>query len=79
MLKKTGGKLEARKTRDALAHRLDHLHSPALPDPGEGEGVGGRARRGDVGGERDSGGPRGHGPVDSFLPSVLRLVQVKKM
>ena len=47
---------------------------PALPDPGEGEGAGGRACGGDVGGERDSGSPRGHGPVDSFLPSILRLV-----
>ena len=27
VLKKTGGKSEARKTRDALAHRLNHLHS----------------------------------------------------
>ena len=25
--KKTGGKSEARKTRDMLAHRLNHLHS----------------------------------------------------
>ena len=25
--KKTGGKSEARKTRDALARRLNHLHS----------------------------------------------------
>ena len=29
---------------------------PALPDLGEGEGAGGRACGGDVGGERDSGG-----------------------
>ena len=42
---------------------------PALPDPGEGEGVGGRASHGDVRGEQDSRGPRGYGPVDSFLPS----------
>ena len=27
VLKKTGGKSEARKTRDALACRLNHLHS----------------------------------------------------
>ena len=27
VLKKTGGKSEARKTRDALARRLNHLHS----------------------------------------------------
>ena len=46
----------------------------ALPDPGKGEGTEGRACSGDVEGEQDSGGPRGHGPVDSFLPSVLHLV-----
>ena len=50
----------------------------ALLDPGEGEGVRGQACRGDVESEQDSGGPQGHGPVDSFLPSVLRLVRVKK-
>ena len=27
VLKKTGGKSEARKTRDVLAHHLNHLHS----------------------------------------------------
>ena len=27
MLKKTGGKSEVRKTRDALARHLNHLHS----------------------------------------------------
>ena len=27
VLKKTGGKSEARKTRDTLARRLNHLHS----------------------------------------------------
>ena len=52
--KKTGGKSEARKTRDVLSQPPP---LPALPDPGEGEGAGGRACGGDVRGERDSGGP----------------------
>ena len=44
---------------------------PALPDPGEGEGVGDQAHSGDVGGEQDHGDPQGTGPVDSPFPSVL--------
>ena len=77
VLKKTGGKSEARKTRDALACHLNHFHSRLFQI---------RAKVKEMEVEHavvmlevsEIGGPRGHGPVDSFLPSVLRLVQVKK-
>ena len=61
--KETGGKSEARKTWNALAHHLNHLHSQLFQ-------IWVKVKELEV----EHRGPCGYGPGDSFLPSVLRLV-----